>query len=112
MQNTTTSDAVLPDAGTRSGAERAFKLSVVVSGIRCTLAYVVLPFVTPFLGLAPGVGPALGLPIGAIAIAANIASARRFWTAGHPWRRPITVVHAVVVAFLLVMMGIDLAALA
>ncbi len=112
MQNATTSDAVLPDSGSRDGAERAFKLSVLVSGIRCTLTYVVLPFLTPFLGLAPGVGPALGLPIGAVAIAANVASARRFWRFGHPWRRHITVVHAVVVAFLLVMIAMDLAALA
>lgn len=111
MQNATTPDAVLPDVGNRAGAERAFKLSVLVSGIRCTLAYVVLPFLTPFLGLAPGVGPALGLPIGTVAIVANVASARRFWKLGHPWRRPITVVHAVVIAFLLVMMAMDLAAL-
>ena len=30
--------------------------SMIVSGVRCTLAYVVLPFVAPLIGLAPGVG--------------------------------------------------------
>lgn len=112
MQNTSASDIVIPDADVRVGVERAFKLSVLISGIRCTLAYVVLPFLTPFIGLAPGVGPALGLPIGAVAIAANLASVRRFWKHRHPWRRPVTALHAVVIVFLLVMMGIDVAALA
>ena len=60
-------------------AQRAFNMSIIVSGIRCTLAYVVLPFVTPFLGLAPGVGPAIGIPIAVVAIVANVVSLRRFW---------------------------------
>ena len=81
---------------------------MVVSGIRCVLAYVILPFVTPFLGLAPGVGPVLGLTLGTVAIAANVYSIRRFWRAEHPWRRPVTVIHIGVIAFLLVLMTNDL----
>jgi hypothetical protein len=92
-------------------AQRAFSISMVVSGIRCVLAYIVLPFVTPFLGLAPGVGPGLGLVIGAIAIAANVYSLRRFWRLNHPWRKWITVLHAGVIAFLLVLMALDSAEL-
>lgn len=89
------------------GAERLFSISMLISGIRCTLAYVVLPFVTPFLGLATGVGPLLGLGIGAVAIGANVYSLRRFWRAGHRWRRPITVLHVAVIAFLLVLIALD-----
>jgi hypothetical protein len=88
-------------------AQRAFSLSMVISGIRCVLAYVVLPFVTPFLGLAPGVGPVLGLGIGAVAIAANVYSLRRFWRLNHPWRKWITVLHVGVIGFLLVLMALD-----
>lgn len=94
-----------------SEAQRAFSLSMVVSGIRCVLAYVILPFVTPFLGLAPGVGPVLGLGIGAVAITANVFSLRRFWRVKHPWRRWITVLHVAVITFLLVLMGVDTAEL-
>ncbi len=97
-----------PPVPTRRETERAFSLSIVTSGIRCLLTYIVLPFVTPFLGLAPGVGPALGLVIGTVAIGANVWSIRRFWRAEHPWRRPVTVLHVLVIAFLLVLMVNDL----
>lgn len=92
-------------------AQRAFSMSMIVSGIRCVLAYVVLPFVTPFLGLAPGVGPAAGIAIGAVAIAANVFSLRRFWALKHPWRKPITALHLGVIAFLLVLIALDVSEL-
>ena len=44
-----------PPQPSRKQTERAFSVSMVVSGLRCVLTYVILPFVTPFLGLAPGV---------------------------------------------------------
>ena len=92
-------------------AQRAFNWSIVVSGIRCTLAYVVLPFIAPLIGLAPGVGPVLGIAIAVVAIVANVFSIRRFWAAQHPWRRPITVLHLAVIAFMVVLIINDLATL-
>ncbi len=91
--------------------ERAFSVSIVISAIRCTLTYVVLPFALPLLGLAPGVGPVLGITIGVVAIAANVFSIRRFWRAQHRWRRPITVIHIGVIGLLLVLVALDLNAL-
>lgn len=91
--------------------QRAFSTSMIISGIRCVIAYVLLPFATPFLGLAPGVGPGLGLAIGAVAIGANVYSLRRFWRVNHPWRKWITVLHVAVIAFLGVLMVIDTVAL-
>lgn len=87
--------------------ERAFNISIIVSAIRCTIAYVILPFVTPFIGLAPGVGPVLGIAIGVVAIAANVFSLRRFWKARHRWRKPITVLHVSVIGLLAVLMVLD-----
>ena len=95
----------------QSEAQRAFNWSIVVSGIRCTLAYVVLPFIAPLIGLAPGVGPVLGIAIAVVAIVANVFSIRRFWAAQHPWRRPITVLHLAVIAFMVVLIINDLATL-
>ena len=83
-------------------------MSILIAAIRCTLANVVLPFVTPLLGLAPGVGPALGIAIAVVAIAANVYSLRRFWKLGHRWRRPITVLHVAVIAFMCVLIAVDL----
>lgn len=91
----------------RRQAEGAFNLAIIVSGVRCTLAYVILPFALPFLGLAPGVGPTLGLAIGTVAIIFNVTSMRRFWRIRHPWRKPVTVIHIGMIAFLLFLMVND-----
>ena len=105
-------DMSLPVASTSLvRPERAFSVSIVISAIRCTLTYVVLPFALPLVGLAPGVGPVLGITIGVVAIAANVFSIRRFWRAQHRWRRPITAIHIGVIGLLLVLIAFDLNAL-
>lgn len=106
-----TNEIIVQPRPSTDSTPRLFTLSMVISGIRCVLAYVVLPFVTPFLGLAPGVGPVLGLVIGVVAIAANVFSLRRFWKANHRWRIPITFLHVGVIILLLVLIWFDLAEL-
>jgi hypothetical protein len=97
-----------PASITAEEAQRGFSISIVVSGIRCLLTYLVFPFLLPLLGLAPGVGPVLGIGIGTFAIAANGLSIRRFWRAQHRWRRPITMLHLGVIALLVVLVALDL----
>jgi hypothetical protein len=87
-------------------AQRAFSTSILVSATRCLLTYIVLPFLAPALGLA-GVGPALGIPIGAVAIGANVLTIRRFWAADHRWRWAYTAIALTVIALLLVLMVED-----
>ena len=89
-------------------AQQGFSRSIIVSGVRCTLTYVVLPFVAPWIGLAPGVGPVVGLIVGIVAIAANIFSIRRFWRADHRWKIHATVLHAAVLLLLVVLMVLDI----
>lgn len=107
MTTTTTPDGQATDAT----AERLFSKSMVISGIRCVLAYLILPFATPFIGLAPGVGAGFGLIIGIVAIAANLFSIRRFWRADHRWKIPVTVIHVSVIALLVVLAFRDVAEL-
>ena len=108
MATTTTPDSEVP-GGTQ--AERLFSKSIVISGIRCVLAYLILPFATPFIGLAPGVGAGFGLIIGLVAIAANLFSIRRFWRADHRWKMPVTAIHVAVIALLVVLAVRDVAEL-
>jgi hypothetical protein len=88
---------------------RAFSTSMVVSGVRCLLAYIVFPWVLPLLGVAGGVGPALGLAVGVVAIGFNIASIRRFMSTGHRYRYWIATINVVVIGMLLVLIVRDLA---
>jgi hypothetical protein len=96
---------------TERSAQRAFSTSVLVSAVRCTLTYLVLPFLAPALGLAAGVGPAVGIPIGIVAILSNVATIRRFWAADHRWRWAYTGLALAVIALLLVLMVEDVASL-
>lgn len=109
----TVTDIPRPDAAVANdAATRGFSLSIMVSAVRCTLTYLVLPFMTPFIGLAPGVGPSIGVGVGVIAIASNAFSIRRFWRADHRWKKPITVLHVAVISLLLVLMFLDISELA
>lgn len=108
MATTTTPDPQAADGrGADGRAERLFSKSIVISGIRCVLAYLILPFVTPFIGLAPGVGAGFGLVIGLVAIVANVFSIRRFWRADHRWKIPVTVIHVSVITLLIVLVVQD-----
>jgi len=75
---------------------RMFSFSIVLSALRCLLSYVVFPFVTPALGLATGVGPAIGIPIAVLALFFDVVGVRRFWLTDHRWRWVMTFVYAAV----------------
>jgi hypothetical protein len=84
------------EASARALVER----SLAISMVRCLLTYIVLPFVLPALGVGLGVAPLIGLPVGVVAIAANVASVRRFWRADHRYRWHYTALATVIVLML------------
>lgn len=88
--------------------ERTFSISIVISAVRCTLTYVVFPWVLPLLGVAGGVGPGIGLVIGTIAIGANIVSIRRFWANDHRWKIPISILNGGIIILLSILVVVDL----
>ena len=94
---------------TEAEATKAFSTSVMVSGVRCLFAYVLLPWVLPALGIAGDWGPWLGLIVGPIAIVFNVLSIRRFQRSGHKWRWPITGINATIIVLLVVLMVQDIA---
>jgi len=92
-------------------AARLFSLSIVISGTRCLLTYIVFPWVLPLLGIAGGVGPVVGVVVGVVAIAFNLLSIRRWRASGHAWRVPLMTLNSVVIVFLLVLVALDVSEL-
>lgn len=92
-------------------AARVFSTSVLISGVRCLLAYIVFPWMLPALGFAGSAGPGIGLPIGLLAIGFNVASIRRFWASEHRWKWHITVLNGSVIVLLTVLVVQDLSEL-
>ena len=107
-----TLDAASAQVGAPNTAERRFSQSMAVSGARCLLTYLVLPFLLPVLGVADSVGPAISVPIGLVAIVFNGLSIRRFWRADHRLKWPVSTVNVLVIGFLCYLTVSDLAELA
>jgi len=98
-------------ASDQNEAARLFSLSIVISGTRCLLTYIVFPWVLPLLGIAGGVGPAVGVVVGVVAIFFNVLSIRRWRGSKSAARIPLMTLNSVVIVFLLVLVVIDVSRL-
>ncbi len=85
-----------------------FSSSIALSAARCLLTYVLLPLVGGLVGALPSVGPAVGLPLGALAMVFDVRAVRRFFQAGHRWRWAATALYLAVMAMVASLMAIDL----
>lgn len=103
----------LPEGQTSTAAEArsAFQKSLIISTCRCTLMYIVFPFVLPAVGIARGVGPAIGVAIGMLAIVSIIYSIRRFWRANHSQRWAYTIFGTTIICFLVFLAVKDISSL-
>ena len=106
-----TSGTAPAETASRQVAERRFSQSMVVSGTRCLLAYVVFPYVFPLLGVTDVVGPAVGVAIGAVAVVFNVVSIRRFWRVNHRLRWALSAVNVAVIGLMCFLAAGDIAEL-
>jgi hypothetical protein len=97
-----------PATATAESAQRMFSKSILISATRCLLTYVLLPIVAPVIGVATGIGPAVGIPLGMVAMCFDVLAVRRFWLADHEYRWICTAVYSVIIGFLLFLMVHDI----
>lgn len=88
-------------------AVNAFRKSMIISTIRCTLTYLVFPFVLPALGLVTDTGVVISIVIGVLAIVCDVFSIRRFFAADHKWRWHFSTVALLVICMLGVLLVKD-----
>jgi hypothetical protein len=81
----------------------------VISGIRCTITYLLVPILAPFVGLVETVGAPLAVALSSTAILMGVAGMRRFWIADHRARWAYTSFIAIVIVLLGVGIVFDLA---
>jgi ABC-type iron transport system FetAB permease component len=80
VQPVSRDEALLPDDGW------PFETPLLVSAVRCSLRYIVLPFVLPLAGMASGAALGLLLALDVIATIAIVGTLRRLWRTQHPSR--------------------------
>jgi hypothetical protein len=101
----------IPDDGPRGsimGAQNALSGSLAISGIRCIITYILLPLMGPVLGLG-GIGPVLGLTLGAVSVVFIVMSMRRFFAADHKWRWGYASVGMALIVLVVVQSAFDIA---
>lgn len=96
------------DQRSGSGAHRAFRISVMASGVRCLITYLLIPVLVPILSLGGWVVAPIGLALCVLAVVNGIVSVRRFWRADHPHRWMYTAFMAVVFVILAIALFSDL----
>ena len=97
-----------PAGASAASAYTAFQRSMLISAIRCTLTYVVFPFVVPAVGFATGVGPVLGIVIGVVAMTCDVFTIRRFFAVDHKWRWYFSAAALSVITLLTVLLVQDI----
>jgi len=103
----TTNGAIAGADAETEDAQRTFSFAILVSAIRCTLTYVIFPFVLPFAGLA-GLGPIIGVIVSVVAVVANVSSIRRMHAAQHRWRVPVSIINVAMIVLVIALLVIDL----
>ena len=96
------------DRRSTQGAHRAFRVSVVVSAVRCLITYVLIPVVVPILSLSGWVAAPIGMALCVLAVVNGIVSMRRFWRSDHRQRWMYTAFIGTVFVILAVALVSDL----
>ena len=100
-----------PDAPLPAPAQRALTFGILLSALRCTVQYVVLPFVLPWIGVTTTIPSWLTLSLGMLALAALARNVRYLWRMRHARRWSYLFLAVVVAGALLLFTAVDLRAL-
>ena len=92
-------------------AQRALTFALLLSAVRCTVQYVLIPFVLPWIGVAAAVPPWLTLGLGGLAILSLARNVRYLWRLHHARRWSYLFLAVVIIGALLIFVAVDLRSL-
>ena len=93
------------------GARRSTTMAIVVSGVRCTITYLLIPLLAPFVALIETFGAPISVALSLFAMAMGIGGVRRFWSADHRARWYYTTFIGVILVMLGVAIVMDVTAI-
>jgi hypothetical protein len=79
MSTQTQQPAERPTSTEIGRGDRALKRSILFSATRCTIQYVLLPFVLPFFGLANSIGAAISMALSVVALGTVWYNVKDLW---------------------------------
>jgi len=91
------------------GAHRAFRASLVISGIRCIITYLLIPIAGPVVSAAGLAVLPISIALNLVAFVTGVVSLRRFWMSDHRSKWMYTWFIAVVFAVIIVTLAFDIA---
>jgi len=89
-------------------AERALTFGLLLSALRCTVQYVLLPFVLPWIGVAASIPPWITLALGGLALLLLTRNVRYLWRLHHARRWSYLALALTAGAALVIFMTMDL----
>ena len=89
-------------------AHRGFQVSMVISGIRCLITYLLIPILVPIVSFADVFAAPIGILLCVIAFISGYTSLRRFWISDHRSRWMYTAFIGVVFAILVIAVAFDI----
>jgi hypothetical protein len=93
------------------GARRSTTTAIVVSGVRCTITYLLIPILAPFFGFLEALDAPVSIVLSTVAIVMGIGGVRRFWIADHRARWSYTAFIGLVLVMLSVAIAFDVSRL-
>jgi hypothetical protein len=78
---------------------------VVLTAIRCTLQYIIVPFVLPLVGVSAAISPAINMGAGAFSIGVILYNLKTLWDTD--WRKRYMLIAAFAIPFVLLSIYFD-----
>lgn len=100
-----------PVKGAVFDARNQLRRSIIISGVRCIITYLLVPLVVPLLALAGTVAAPVSIALSVTALVMSHNSLRRFWLADHRYRWHYTGFIGAMWILLLVGIATDIASL-